>query len=360
MDQPDTPDYSQFTTRDFVLDDSFRQWVLQPSETVMSFWHTFMLQHPEQQATLDEAIAILLHLRVQYDDLTEASQSRIWQVLEQAYASQTVVVPLHRSARWWQQTGWQIAASVAGLLLLGGSLRAVFWPIDHRQSVHTNYGETKLVSLPDGSTVRLNGNSTLSFEDNWDSNAPREVWLEGEGFFKVTKLQTAARRVKFVAHTTNLDVSVLGTQFNVNTRRGNTDVTLVEGRIQLSKPGQQSHRIVVMKPGDFATAPASIEQIGVRTEKPQLHTAWVQHTFVFDDTPLQTIAQQLLDTYGVTLIFEDEALANRHFTGNLSSQDLETLLTTVAATFNLQTVREGDRVYFRKPLPDGPDAEPIR
>jgi transmembrane sensor len=344
--------YQTYTSRDFVLDEGFRRWVFQPDEQNMTFWHTFMLNNPAQQTTIDEAASLLLHLRANHDDLTDASQQRIWQVLEQAMRvrqPETPVqpMPVHRRLGFM----WRVAASLTGLLLLAG---VAFWYVQqaHQQRIHTAFGENRTVTLPDGSTVLLNGNSTLTFNDAWDYDKTREVWLDGEGYFKVTKQQRSGQHtagpVKFVTHTPTLDITVLGTQFNVNTRRGATAVMLVEGRVQLNKPGQtRADHIIEMKPGQFASAQPNIEKVAVRTEKSQLHTSWTQHEFVFDNTPLSDITQQLRDTYGLDITLEDTELGNRRFTGNLSNQSTETLLTTLALTFDLSVRRDGNRISLQ-------------
>lgn len=348
------PDYRQFTSRDFILDDSFRRWVLTPDEATMSFWHTFMLRHPEQQEAIDEAASILLHLRTSYDDLGEASQQRIWVLLSEAFEARPkqgsgrfLLLKPDQTLRSWLWSYRWVAASAAVLLLIAGS----YWYYTeqpHEVSIKTAFGEERIVTLPDNSTVVLNGNSTLTYTDKWLEGQPRAVWLEGEGFFKVVKQATPAGRIKFTTHTPTLDITVLGTQFNVNTRRGNTAVMLVEGRVQLRRTGGVNSRIIEMQPGYFATARRGIEKVEVRAEKPQLHAAWVNHQFVFENTPLRELAQQLRDTYDLDLIFEDDALADRHFTGNLSNQDLETLIEAISATFDLTAERDGGRVVLRR------------
>jgi transmembrane sensor len=341
-------DYAQFTLRDFVLDESFRRWVLQPDEATMSFWHTFMLRYPNQQTVVDEAASLLLHLRANYDDLTEASYERIWTILEQAHDERLVpVIALSKQSGWRQFGSWKVAAVMAGIM---GTL-VTGWYVrerQHQHSEHTAFGETRTLVLPDGSTVQLNGNSTLTFRDDWVTDQPREVWLEGEGFFKVTKKIVAGQRVKFITHTPGLDVKVLGTQFNVNSRRGQTDVTLVEGKVELIRPGDTKARVLELKPGQVASARPGIAQVALQETTPEIQTAWTKKQFIFDKTPLRTVGQQLNDSYGLTLVFDDEALADRQFTGNLSSQDLETLLTTLAATFDLTVERDSNTVYFRK------------
>ncbi|MBO0938592.1 FecR domain-containing protein [Fibrella sp. HMF5335] len=358
--------YAQFTTRDFVLDESFRRWVLQPDEATMSFWHTFMLRYPAQQAHIDEAATLLLHLRTNYDDLTEASYERIWTLLEQAHTSHSddqteldVPVMALNSRRNWPNwlSGWRVAVSAVGLL----GLLATGWywrEQQHKHVAHTTFGETTTITLPDGSTVQLNGNSTLTYRDDWAEGQAREVWLEGEGFFIVTKKAVSGQGhagvprnavpVKFTTHTPGLDVQVLGTQFNVNTRRGQTDVTLVEGKVKLIRPNNAQANVLEMRPGQVATARPGIEAVALQKADPQPRTAWTQQQYIFEKTPLRDIAQQLSDAQGLTLVFGDDALADRRFTGNLSSENLETLLTTLAATFDLTVERDSNTVYLRK------------
>ena len=352
--------YAQFTTRDFVLDESFRRWVLQPDEATMSFWHTFMLRYPGQQAHIDEAATLLLHLRTNYDDLTEASYERIWALLEQAHMthfdaqSATPVFALDSRPGWLG--GWRVAASVVGLL--GVMTTGWYWRAQqHRHVAHTNFGETTTISLPDGSTVQLNGNSTLTYRDDWAEGQAREVWLDGEGFFVVTKKAVSGQGragvprkavpVKFTTHTPGLDVQVLGTQFNVNTRRGQTDVTLVEGKVKLIRPDNAQANVLEMRPGQVATARPGVEAVALQKADPQPRTAWTQQQYIFEKTPLRDIAQQLGDAQGLILVFGDDALADRRFTGNLSSQNLETLLATLAATFDLTVERDSNIVYLR-------------
>jgi transmembrane sensor len=346
------PDYPQYTVRDFVLDESFRRWVLQPDEATMTFWHSFMLRHPDRQPLMDEAASLLLHLRTNYDDLTEASYERIWGILEQAADEQlTSVLPLNSRSSAWRS--WRAVASVVAVLgTLATGWYAWQWQRTQHHTEHTAFGEIRTLTLPDGSTVQLNGNSTLTYAENWDEGQPREVWLDGEGFFIVTKRAVTSRDqtsvpVKFVTHTPGLDVQVLGTQFNVNTRRGQTDVTLIEGRVKLIRPGDAKAQVLELKPGQVAKAQPGIEQVTLMTANPTAETAWTQRQFVFDSTPLRGIAQQLSDSHGLRLVFDNETLANKRFTGNLSAQDLETLLLTLSATFDLTMERDSNTVYFR-------------
>lgn len=101
--------------------------------------------------------------------------------------------------------------------------------------------------LPDHSRVTLNANSRVTYYEETHPQPVREVFLEGEAFFSVVH-QERASPVPFIVRTPDLTVQVLGTEFNVNTRRGRTQVVLDDGQIELQLPSEQK---AAMKPGDL-------------------------------------------------------------------------------------------------------------
>ena len=111
-----------------------------------------------------------------------------------------------------------VAASIA--IILG-----IF--LYNPQKIYTsNYGEQISVTLPDGSEMILNAKSIASFDkSSWNVN--REVSLKGEAFFKVKK------GGKFTVVTDNGNISVLGTQFNVQSQDSFFEVTCFEGKVKV-------------------------------------------------------------------------------------------------------------------------------
>lgn len=334
------------TLQDFVLDDGFRAWVVAPTPDLDAYWSRYRQTHPDQTDLLRQAADAVQHLRIGRDELGETSEHRIWQTLETRF-DELEAESGDRGGRW--QPWWlRVAAAVAVLLLVGAGVWQ-FTQTSGPQRIHTAFGETRTVTLPDGSTVLLNGNSTLTFAADWKEVPEREVWLEGEGFFRVTKkAASTGSRVKFVTHTPNLNISVLGTQFNVNTRRGNTAVTLLEGKVRLENPRNQQARVLEMKPGDHATLVKGIEKVDVTLAKTEAYAAWTRRLFLFDNTPLREITTLLSDTYGLDIVFEDRELAERRFTANMPSDNPETLLNVVAATFDLDLERTNQQIVFRR------------
>jgi ferric-dicitrate binding protein FerR (iron transport regulator) len=114
--------------------------------------------------------------------------------------------------------------------------------------------------------VLLNANSQLRTPARWPAGARREVWLEGEAFFQVTKKGAApgggTDGARFVVHTGQVDVAVLGTRFNVTNRRGQTTVTLNEGKVKLEEGDLDG--AVIMEPGELVRLGAAEPSCGKR------------------------------------------------------------------------------------------------
>ncbi|MBD0255646.1 MAG: FecR domain-containing protein [Cytophagales bacterium] len=345
------PDYSHYAFEDFVMDADFRAWVLAPDAESRHFWEQYLVTHPEQRSLIQEAIQVVQHLNPNEDLPVPESRERIWQVLEHRFdARQASAEQSEKAVRVRQLLPWRWAAAVTVLLVCAGLLWYLAYP--RTRQLHTAFGQVERVVLPDGSEVTLNGNSTLSYREDWQTQALREVWLDGEAFFKVTRQASASGgRIKFITHTPQLDIAVLGTVFNVSTRRGKTDVVLLEGKVALSNRRSPSAGTLEMKPGQLATLSEGVARAEVRPAPPGQHTAWMKDFFVFDNTPLAQVAARLEDTYGLEVTFEDREMTDYRLTANLSSQDLDALLDVIAATFHLELQREKERVFFRRPQP---------
>lgn len=232
---------------------------------------------------------------------------------------------------------YKVAASLT--ILLAASL---WWfnSSNDLYEIQTGYGERRTITLPDNSQVILNGNSALKYSCNWDATSPREVWLEGEGFFSVT--HTASNQ-KFIVHGSGeLNVEVLGTKFNMKTRNEASEVMLTEGKVRLAMGEEHDAKELFLKPGDLATVKNN--DLSTRSVKHHNYTSWVNNKLVFDRTPLRELAATLQDTYGLTVTFEDRALEERELSGEISSATADDILYAIAETFDLNVERKGDAV----------------
>jgi ferric-dicitrate binding protein FerR (iron transport regulator) len=344
-------DYSEFELEDFLLDEAFVQWVRTPTPDGDVFWANWRHRHPERRQVLEEACGLVRGLHANHDPLPLSSFRRMQAHLDGVYAAlkEPEVRPLggtdRRPARWPR---WAAAAVVALLLLAGGAWYRAARPAGGIQYA-TAFGQTRTVTLPDGSRVLLNANSRLRAAARWTDGVQREVWLEGEAFFTVAKKKATPDRTtegaKFVVHTGQVDVEVLGTRFNVTNRRGQTTVTLNEGKVKLEEGALGGQ--VIMQPGELVRLGRDGRTLVRKKVNPGQYSSWTENRYVFDDTPLAEIAQRIEDTYGLPVVIKKPGLAQRTFTATIPTKNLDVLLLALSEAFGMEIEKNETEIVFQ-------------
>ncbi len=203
--------------------------------------------------------------------------------------------------------------------------------------------------------VILNANSSMRIPQQWtddDSKGGREVWLEGEAYFEVQK--KSSTRQKFVVHTDQVDVEVLGTKFNVNTRRQHSIVSLEEGKVQLSVKGEvqsvlEKKTPMVLRPGQVVDIDGTT-QVRISTDKDVVtHSGWSRNEFHFDNTSLADVARLIEDTYGYKMEASDTTLFQRSISGDLRVTNVQELAKVLEFTLKLRMRIEEKTIYVTNP-----------
>ncbi|WP_019987270.1 FecR family protein [Rudanella lutea] len=249
------------------------------------------------------------------------------------------VVPLHASP-WWNRP-WFMAASIIVLLGL-----TAFFLRDRLQyqTYRTVYGETRALTLSDGSRVRLNPNSQLRVPRWGFGQRTREVWLTGEADFSVTHTLDNSR---FVVKTNkNVEVVVLGTEFTVFARNRGARVALTKGQIQLQYRDGGQARELLMKPGQLATFEPGrhMALTAVKPTSPLPLSAG--NRFVFDETPLREVAFMLEERYGLQVQISSPELADRVLVGSIQAGDPDQLLQFISELLDINVIRQENRVQL--------------
>ena len=259
----------------------------------------------------------------------------------------------------------RMAAAVT-VLLIASALLYRFLLHEPMITIGTGYGKTNTLTLPDGSVVSLYANSKIKYSKDWTSLDQREVWLEGEAFFTVEKRlekqtdalknplnpdgqQEVPKHTKFTVHTSNLDIEVIGTRFNVKDRRGEIQVVLNTGQIKLKtlQNGENDPGEYLMEPGDLAhVGPKRQVQIK-KVEEPDLYSLWKKNELYFENQSLREIGLELYDSHGVQLRFENQEIANLKFTGSTPVNDLQILFTTIQKSFDLKIIQHKNEIMLK-------------
>ena len=239
---------------------------------------------------------------------------------------------------------WSLAAAVSALLLIASAL--IYYANPTMLTIGTAYGEQQTVSLPDGSVVIVNANSRLSYQQTWEADEIREVWLEGEAYFKVSKQKSSDNsRIKFVVHADDLEVQVLGTEFNVLHRAEAVQVVLSEGKVHLQSDKAQLS--LDMQPGEMVEYNSATDTPVVRQKvNPRVLTSWKDEELIFQDETLGTIADRLEATYGYHIIFEDETIRQEKFTVSIPANEVELLFPMLTRAFSLEMKRTKNQITF--------------
>lgn len=232
---------------------------------------------------------------------------------------------------------------IAAALVIGAILYVLLpKPGANQTQFQTAFGERKDITLPDGSHVQLNGNSSVRYASGWNEDDDREIWISGEGFFDVTH---TANHQPFIVHTGEaVDVRVLGTRFNVKVRREKTEVMLEEGRVRLQMSSDAENDTLTMKPGDLVTLMK--DERRKETVVASRYASWKDNKLYFSETPLSEVAKILEDTYGFKVEFKNRSLSDRKLSGEIQAGKGEDILTAIRESLDIKITADGHRVMF--------------
>jgi len=189
-------------------------------------------------------------------------------------------------------------------------------PDNSTTTVSCAFGDKSSIILPDSSRVWLNSGSKLTFNSDFKSGA-RKVFLEGEAFFSVSKDIEHPFRVK----TTDIDIEVLGTKFNVKAynEENSVSTTLVEGSLEISSQYQHTR----IKPDQKLVFSKESKIMALREiSDTSADTEWKDGRLVFRDESLAELAPKLRRWFDVDIIFADEPVKKRRFTGVLERESI--------------------------------------
>lgn len=261
--------------------------------------------------------------------------------IAEARAAAAAARPVRTRSRWRLVGGLVAAAAavLAGFALWDARDRLVDGAGEGAPLAHeflTGAGETSMVRLSDGSLIRLGPESRL----RTPSGPPgREVTLQGEAFFSITRNEDHPFRVTTGAGTAR----VLGTRFHLAAGADELHVVVVEGRVALATTDQevqvgagQMTSLMGGRPGPVLDAPP-IEEVA----------DWLSGFLVFQDTPLETAMEEIGQRFGVEVVMDDSAPREQTLTMWFSSKSLEEILTVVCGVIDARCGMEEGVVRVR-------------
>ncbi len=214
--------------------------------------------------------------------------------------------------------GLGAAAACLALLLVPGLERRL--AADHV----TATAEIRSVRLADGSTVRLGPRSALDVAYDGDARSVR--LLQGEAFFEVAPDPARPFRVE----ASLLDVTVLGTAFEVRVDDGGADVAVRRGTVRVDAHAGAPAAPERLEAGEWMSlAPGGMATRGV--QPPAQVAAWLQGRLIVRDRPVGEVVDDLRPYFSGIVILRGDSLPQQPLTGVYDLSDPLAALKAVAA-----------------------------
>jgi ferric-dicitrate binding protein FerR (iron transport regulator) len=225
------------------------------------------------------------------------------------------------------------------------------------------YGSKSMIMLPDSSSIWLNAGSKLRYGSDFNQTG-REVFIEGEAYFKVARNE----QKPFFVKTSAVTLKVLGTSFNVTAypEENNVETTVESGSVQVLR-NVEGHLMdkLVLEAGQKVTIIKSarmdsmlVSQLPAQASGPftsrsssdpksmlpekvaektivtknvttELYTSWKDSRWLIRQESLESLAVKLERRYNVHISFADESLKNFSFSGTLLDETLEQVLEAI-------------------------------
>lgn len=176
-------------------------------------------------------------------------------------------------------------------------------------------GQRAQLTLQDGTSVWLNAQSTLTYPARF-SGKNRRVTVLGEAYFDVAKNP----KKPFIVSTQNIEMKVLGTQFNVYSypEAGYIKTDLVEGSLKVYEK-QLEENAITLKPDEQIIIERG--EMAVSHIPNADYFLWKNGIYTFDNERLLDIIKKLQLYYDVKIIIEDPEIFNVPYTGKFRQRD---------------------------------------
>lgn len=210
----------------------------------------------------------------------------------------------------------------------------------------TSKGGLTVVTLEDGSVVHLNKNTTLKYPRHFDQEK-REVHIDGEGFFEVSKRDS----LPFVVSTNDLKIKVLGTSFNVDAYSGEktSNVAVKSGLVSVAATTIESHSkaLLMLRKDDMATLVFDKDSLFKTTLNHNNYLGWKTKVFDFDHTELKEVIKMLNKAYERPIILDNKGLNRCLLSAKFNNKSLEEVIDILVITYGLkvEVTSNGIRLY---------------
>jgi transmembrane sensor len=285
---------------------------------------------PANEKTYQE----FLNVQVNLDKLVERldiDAQRSWESLDKKIENSPVPeeFPLFKGDK--QSSYWlKIAASLLILCSIG------YYFIQKNQDVVISTDQQTRVTnivLPDGTAVKLNAATTISYNKRSFKSDRKLELLKGEAFVQVAE----DKSVQFRVDLGELEAKDIGTRFNISKSEHKIAVIVEEGKVALRH--HSSSKEVLLTPGKMGLYNLATKEL-IATDNPDRnYKAWIDKNFVFTAVPISEVASQLEKAYSSRIDIKGDLLKKRKLTASLKYQTLDSALAVISASLQCKVTK---------------------
>lgn len=189
-------------------------------------------------------------------------------------------------------------------------------------------GQKITTTLPDGTRVKLNGDSKLIVPEKFDG-LNRQVTLVGEAFFDVTRDENRP----FIILTDSLKIQVLGTSFNVNAYCGElASVAVATGKVSVSN---QHHQFIELEPSEMTIMQgATLQRSNLKGDQDPF--GWTKQRLVFEDESIENVLKKVSRWYGVRIEILSMIATDKRYTASYNNPTIQEMMEVLSYVYDFK------------------------
>ena len=342
---------------DLILDDSFREFVEGTRASSVEYWNKWIRDNPDRKIEIAKAKDILITLLNNRKPEVGVDKNAALQHLLESVGKEDRQVSKTRIIYSW-------LARVAAVIILSACLACLWnilfikeYPAKNRMvynEIIVPVGEKSQVILSDGTHVWINSGSRFKYPICFGDDS-REITLEGEAYFDVTKGKST-----FVVNTHDAKIRVLGTAFNVKSypEDRKTQTTVVRGLVRVESRengvepvliGPDQMAVIKDLPKDKKKKPEDKDLKVINKVNTLVVTAWKDQLLIFADETFEDMAIKMERWFNMKIRIEDENLKKDRYTGKfVNNETVYEVLEAIDVTTPIEYIIQEDEIIIRR------------
>lgn len=237
----------------------------------------------------------------------------------------------------------KIISGIAALFVLVISIQYLFSEQEKPNMVISSLDSVVVDTLPDGSVISLNNNSTVTYISN-NSKERRLEFKSGEVFFDIER----DPEKPFIVDLGEYTVTVLGTSFNIlHTSSDSINVSVVSGKVQIqSKRDSSLSHILVANENAILTK--SKPNILSQSHFNDNTLFWKTRVLQFEEVNIVDALSEIEEAYNVNVKIIDSSFVDCYLTAKYNNQDIKDIMEIIEFTFDASIAQESNNFYITK------------